>query len=244
MKAVVQRVTRASVTVGGEQISAIGRGICVLLGISLEDTQKELEHMVRKILNLRVFEDESGKHWSKSVMDKQYEVLCVSQFTLQCVLKGNKPDFHLAMPAEQAESFYKGFLEQLRKAYRPELIKGDELHLDHPCVPFAEKAMATHSSTLAWKIPWTEEPDGKFGAYMQVHIQNDGPVTIELESPAPGAAASDPKQLSKLEKQQQRKEKTRAKGPSESSKERSAPRKEDRSASSGAEGDVSSEREP
>ena len=94
-------------------------------------------------------------------MDKQYEVLCVSQFTLQCVLKGNKPDFHLAMPAEQAESFYQGFLEQLRKAYRPELIK-----------------------------------DGKFGAYMQVHIQNDGPVTIELESPAPGAAASDPKQVS------------------------------------------------
>ncbi|XP_054111231.1 D-aminoacyl-tRNA deacylase 1 isoform X2 [Callithrix jacchus] len=159
MKAVVQRVTRASVTVGGEQISAIGRGICVLLGISLEDTQKELEHMVRKILNLRVFEDESGKHWSKSVMDKQYEVLCVSQFTLQCVLKGNKPDFHLAMPTEQAEGFYNSFLEQLRKTYRPELIK-----------------------------------DGKFGAYMQVHIQNDGPVTIELESPAPGTATSDPKQ--------------------------------------------------
>ncbi|XP_047601816.1 D-aminoacyl-tRNA deacylase 1 isoform X1 [Lutra lutra] len=222
MKAVVQRVTRASVTakscillyvvitnIGGEQISAIGRGICVLLGISLEDTQKEVEHMVRKILNLRVFEDESGKHWSKSVMDKQYEVLCISQFTLQCVLKGNKPDFHLAMPTEQAESFYNSFLEQLRKTYRPELIK-----------------------------------DGKFGAYMQVHIQNDGPVTIELESPALGAATSDPKQLSKLEKQQQRKEKTRAKGPSESSKERNAPRKEDRSASSGAEGDVSSEREP
>ena len=124
MKAMVQRVTWASVTVGGEQISTIGRGICVLLGISLEDTQKELEHMVWKILNLRVFEDEGGKHWSKSVMDKQYEVLCVSQFTLQCVLKGNKPDFHLAMPAEQAESFYQGFLEQLRKAYRPELIKG------------------------------------------------------------------------------------------------------------------------
>jgi D-tyrosyl-tRNA(Tyr) deacylase len=81
-------------------------------------------HRVRKILNLRVFEDESGKHWSKSVMDKQYEVLCVSQFTLQCVLKGNKPDFHLAMPTEQAEGFYNNFLEQLRKTYRPELIKG------------------------------------------------------------------------------------------------------------------------
>ncbi|KAK7815798.1 hypothetical protein U0070_025258 [Myodes glareolus] len=118
-------------------------------------------HRVRKILNLRVFEDESGKHWSKSVMDKQYEVLCVSQFTLQCVLKGNKPDFHLAMPTEQAESFYNSFLEQLRKSYRPELVR-----------------------------------DGKFGAYMQVHIQNDGPVTIELESPAPGAANADPKQVS------------------------------------------------
>ncbi|XP_077167034.1 D-aminoacyl-tRNA deacylase 1 isoform X2 [Paroedura picta] len=149
MKAIVQRVTRASVTVGGEQISSIGRGICVLLGLSVEDTQKELEHMVRKILNLRVFEDESGKHWSKSVMDKQYEVLCVSQFTLQCVLKGNKPDYHMAMPTDQAESFYNSFLEQLRKTYKSELIK-----------------------------------DGKFGAHMQVHIQNDGPVTIELESPA------------------------------------------------------------
>ncbi|XP_039386847.1 D-aminoacyl-tRNA deacylase 1 isoform X1 [Mauremys reevesii] len=157
MKAIIQRVTQASVTVGGEQISSIGRGICVLLGISLEDTHKELEHMVRKILNLRVFEDESGKHWSKSVMDKQYEVLCVSQFTLQCILKGNKPDYHMAMPAEQAESFYNNFLEQLKKAYKPELIK-----------------------------------DGKFGAYMQVNIQNDGPVTIELESPA---ATMDPKQL-------------------------------------------------
>ncbi|XP_019399392.1 PREDICTED: D-tyrosyl-tRNA(Tyr) deacylase 1 [Crocodylus porosus] len=158
MKAIIQRVSQASVTVGGEQISSIGRGICVLLGISLEDTQRELEHMVRKILNLRVFEDESGKHWSKSVMDKQFEVLCVSQFTLQCILKGNKPDYHMAMPSEQAEPFYNNFLEQLRKAYKPELIK-----------------------------------DGKFGAYMQVHIQNDGPVTIELESPA---ATVDPKQVS------------------------------------------------
>uniref|UniRef100_A0A8C5RTE7 D-aminoacyl-tRNA deacylase n=1 Tax=Laticauda laticaudata TaxID=8630 RepID=A0A8C5RTE7_LATLA len=139
---------KISLIVGEEQISSIGRGICVLLGISVEDTQKELEHMVRKILNLRVFEDESGKQWSKSVMDKQYEVLCVSQFTLQCILKGNKPDYHMAMPSDQAESFYNSFLEHLRKAYKTELIK-----------------------------------DGKFGEYMQVHIQNDGPVTIELESP-------------------------------------------------------------
>lgn len=57
-------------------------------------------------------------------MDKQYEVLCVSQFTLQCILKGNKPDYHMAMPSDQAESFYNSFLEHLRKAYKPELIKG------------------------------------------------------------------------------------------------------------------------
>ncbi|XP_041063193.1 D-aminoacyl-tRNA deacylase 1 isoform X2 [Carcharodon carcharias] len=156
MKAIIQRVAKASVTVGEEQISSIGRGICVLLGISVEDTQKDMEYMVRKILNLRLFEDENGKHWCKSVMDKQYEILLVSQFTLQCVLKGNKPDFHLAMGAEQSETFYNGLLQHIRKAYKPELVK-----------------------------------DGKFGAYMQVHIQNDGPVTIELESPT---GPSDPKQ--------------------------------------------------
>ncbi|CAH2253154.1 D-aminoacyl-tRNA deacylase 1 [Pelobates cultripes] len=193
--------------VGDEQISSIGRGICVLLGISVEDTQKDVDYMVRKILNLRIFADESGKPWCKSVMDKQYEVLCVSQFTLQCILKGNKPDYHMAMPSEQAEPFYNDFLQHMKRAYKPELIK-----------------------------------DGKFGAYMQVNIQNDGPVTIELEPPA---STTDPKYFTKLEKQQQRKEKTRTKGPSESSREKSVPRnKEDPSASSGAEGDVSSEREP
>lgn len=97
----------------------------LVLNGTTEKLQKSFSSpRVRKILNLRVFEDESGKHWSKSVMDKQYEVLCVSQFTLQCILKGNKPDYHMAMPTEQAESFYNNFLEQLRKAYKPELIKG------------------------------------------------------------------------------------------------------------------------
>ncbi|KAL6455878.1 hypothetical protein MHYP_G00357290 [Metynnis hypsauchen] len=207
MKAIIQRVTKASVTVGEEQISSIGRGLCVLLGISADDTQRDAEYMVRKILNLRVFEDENGRAWSHSVMDKELEVLCVSQFTLQCVLKGNKPDFHLAMPAELAQPFYNNILEQMKSAYKPELIK-----------------------------------DGQFGAYMQVQIQNDGPVTIHLESPT---GPTDAKQLLKLEKQQQRKEKTRPKGSSESGREKGALRsKADSNASSGAEGDVSSEREP
>lgn len=80
---------------------------------------------VRKILNLRVFEDENGRAWSRSVMDRDLEVLCVSQFTLQCILKGNKPDFHSAMPAEKAQPFYNNILEQLRRAYKPEHIKGE-----------------------------------------------------------------------------------------------------------------------
>ncbi|CAL8331066.1 unnamed protein product [Merluccius merluccius] len=207
MKAIIQRVTAASVAVGGEQVSAIGRGLCVLLGISVEDTQKDVDYIVRKILNLRLFEDENGRAWSKSVVDRGFEVLCVSQFTLQCVLKGNKPDFHAAMPAELAQPFYSHLLESMRCAYKPELIK-----------------------------------DGEFGAKMQVNIQNDGPVTIELTSPT---VPSDPKQMAKHEKQQQRKEKTRSKGPSESSREKGAPRsRPDPNASSGADGDVSSEREP
>lgn len=54
-----------------------------------------------------------------------YEVLCVSQFTLQCILKGNKPDFHAAMPAELAQPFYNSILERMRSTYKPELIKGE-----------------------------------------------------------------------------------------------------------------------
>ncbi|TMS23502.1 Sodium/potassium/calcium exchanger 3 [Larimichthys crocea] len=159
-----------------------------------------LRKQVRKILNLRLFEDENGRAWTKSVMDRDFEVLCVSQFTLQCILKGNKPDFHSAMPAELAQPFYDSIMENMRSTYKPELIK-----------------------------------DGKFGAYMQVHIQNDGPVTIELTSPT---GPTDPKQLSKQEKQQQRKEKTRSKGPSESSREKGLQRhRQDHNASSGAEAD-------
>lgn len=79
---------------------------------------------IRKILNLRLFADENGRVWSKSVMDMDYEVLCVSQFTLQCILKGNKPDFHSAMSAELAQPFYNNILENMRSIYKPEHIKG------------------------------------------------------------------------------------------------------------------------
>lgn len=166
MRAVVQRVVKASVTVDDELISSIGRGICVLVGISRDDTKKDVEYMVRKLLNLRIFEDDKGKRWSTSVKDKQYEILLVSQFTLYCTLKGNKPDFHLSMGPDKSEAFYSEFVEQLRKAYVPELVK-----------------------------------DGKFGAFMQIHIQNDGPVTINLESPQqkPSSAAVLPEESKEME---------------------------------------------
>ncbi|XP_035737818.1 D-aminoacyl-tRNA deacylase 1-like isoform X1 [Vespa mandarinia] len=122
MKAVIQRVTSASVTVDNKVISSIGNGLCVLIGITRGDTLADIKYIVRKILNTKVFENDKKK-WSASVMDKQYEILCISQFTLYHVLKGNKLDFHRAMPAQESEPFYKIFLNELGKNYKPELIK-------------------------------------------------------------------------------------------------------------------------
>ncbi|XP_026761521.2 D-aminoacyl-tRNA deacylase [Galleria mellonella] len=148
MKALIQRVMNASVTVNGQIISSIGQGICVLIGISSNDTIKDIEYIIRKILSIKIFDDESNKRWKKSVVDKQLEVLCVSQFTLYNTWKGTKPDFHNAMPGEKSKEFYEKFLQMLRNQYIPDKVK-----------------------------------DGEFGAYMQVSIQNDGPVTFEIESP-------------------------------------------------------------
>ncbi|XP_017062159.1 D-aminoacyl-tRNA deacylase isoform X1 [Drosophila ficusphila] len=147
MRAVIQRVKAAKVTVLDELVSSIGPGLCVLVGIKASDTAKDVEYLVRKILALRLFED-NDKRWQKSVKDLNLELLCISQFTLYHRLKGNKPDFSAAMKEEEAQKLYNHFLERLVQSYDSSKIK-----------------------------------DGKFGAYMQVHIENDGPVTINLESP-------------------------------------------------------------
>merc|ERR1711994_917371 len=99
----VQRVVKASVSVGDDLVSSIGQGLCVLVGISKYDTHKDMEYMVRKLVNLRLWDNDQGKRWSCSVKDKNFEILCVSQFTLYCTLKGNKPDYHMAMGAEQSQ---------------------------------------------------------------------------------------------------------------------------------------------
>ncbi|CAG2182067.1 unnamed protein product [Oppiella nova] len=111
MKAIIQRVQNASVyvttlVVNDQMVSQIGRGLCLLIGISRDDTKEDMDYMVRKILSLRIFDAEDGKRWSASVVDKKYEILSVSQFTLYSHLKGNKPDFHHAMDTKKSQLFY------------------------------------------------------------------------------------------------------------------------------------------
>ncbi|KAH8556567.1 D-tyrosyl-tRNA deacylase [Umbelopsis sp. PMI_123] len=123
MRAVLQRVARASVIVDEQVVSSIGKGICVLVGISVDDNESDIDYMVRKLLTLRVF-DEGGAMWKKSVQDMDLELLCVSQFTLFAkTTKGSKPDFHSSMKTAEANEMYKKFLDKLGVAYKPEKIK-------------------------------------------------------------------------------------------------------------------------
>ncbi|CAB4401266.1 D-tyrosyl-tRNA deacylase [Rhizophagus irregularis] len=123
MRAVLQRVLNASVTVN-TQVSSIDRGLCILLGIAFDDTIDDLEYMVKKILKVRVFEDEKGEEmWSRSVKDAGLEILCVSQFTLYGSLSKNKPSFHNAMKANESKEMYSTFLNRLKQEYVEERIK-------------------------------------------------------------------------------------------------------------------------
>ena len=101
MKAVLQRVTHAEVAVDGEVVGSCGHGFMVLLGVAEGDTQKDAELLCRKIVNLRVFEDDAGK-MNRSILDVEGEMLVISQFTLMANCRhGNRPDFMAsAKPAE------------------------------------------------------------------------------------------------------------------------------------------------
>ncbi|WP_373844698.1 D-aminoacyl-tRNA deacylase [Clostridium sp.] len=145
MRAIVQRVKESKVQVEGKIVGEIGKGLNVLLGISVEDKKEDVTYMKDKILNLRIFEDEEGK-LNRSLLDVQGELLIISQFTLygDC-RKGRRPSFVKALGGEKAYILYNEFVEQ---------CKG-----------------AVHNVQT-----------GEFGADMLVSIENDGPVTVMIDS--------------------------------------------------------------
>src|SRR5579872_7475003 len=116
MRAVLQRVTRASVEVDGQVVGEIGAGILVLLGVAKPDTAADAELLAAKILNLRIFADETGK-MNRSLLDTGGALLVVSQFTLygDC-RKGRRPSFDAAAPPEQARAVYEHFVALARGA--------------------------------------------------------------------------------------------------------------------------------
>jgi len=115
MKAVIQRVTSCTVSVNNQTVGAIGNGLVVLLGMAHHDTAAEVEWMVKKIINLRIFSDENGK-MNLSVKDSGGELLVVSQFTLysECE-KGNRPSFGKAAEPEKANSLYELFVAKCKE---------------------------------------------------------------------------------------------------------------------------------
>ncbi|UKP00859.1 D-aminoacyl-tRNA deacylase [Nostoc sp. UHCC 0870] len=146
MRVIVQRVKSSQVTVNGEVIGKIDRGLNLLVGIADTDTDAEIDWMARKCLELRLFPDEEGgDRWQKSVQEIGGELLVVSQFTLygDC-RKGRRPSFDRSANPSQAEELYKSFVAKLQ--------------------------------TSGLRVE-----TGKFGAMMQVSIENDGPVTLILE---------------------------------------------------------------
>lgn len=113
MRAVVQRVSKASVTVEGEIISKIGLGLLVLLGVENEDAKADLEWLSRKIVNLRIFNDEEGV-MNKSLIEVKGDAIVVSQFTLHAsTKKGNRPSYLKAAKPEIAIPIYENFVERL-----------------------------------------------------------------------------------------------------------------------------------
>ena len=152
MRAVVQRVKRASVDVDGATVSSIGLGLMVLVGIHTEDTLEDAQWLANKVLKARCFSDVDGTMWKESVTSDREprQLLFVSQFTLHgSFAKGNKPDLHNVMPPGPAKQLYDEFLT-IVKSTIPD--GNGKVH------------------------------DGVFGALMEVSLVNDGPITFTLDS--------------------------------------------------------------
>lgn len=145
MRALLQRVSKASVTVNGQTISAMGNGLLILLGVGHGDSEEQAKFLAEKIANLRVFEDEQGKT-NLSVLDVKGEAIVVSQFTLYAdTRKGRRPSFTDAALPEVAEPLVNRFVELLR-SYGVSTQTGKfgahmevEIHNDGPVTIWLEK---------------------------------------------------------------------------------------------------------
>jgi D-tyrosyl-tRNA(Tyr) deacylase len=114
MRCVVQRVTSCSVTVEGETVGSIQKGLLVFLGVGADDSDREIEYCADKVINMRIYPDEQGK-MNLSVLDTGGSILVVSQFTLYGDMrKGRRPSYNNAAPPEKAEEVYEKFLTRLR----------------------------------------------------------------------------------------------------------------------------------
>ena len=146
MRIVVQRVRSASVSIDGKEVSAIGRGLLVLVGVENGDSEEDMRWIVGKTVGLRIFDDENGV-MNRSVLDVGGDVLAVSQFTLTAsTKKGNRPSYIRAAGHETAVPLYEKYCEAVSEAIGKPVGRG------------------------------------VFGADMLVSLQNDGPVTIIIDS--------------------------------------------------------------
>ena len=145
MRALVQRVTKASVAVAGETVGAIGPGLVILLGVSKEDGEADARYLVEKITHLRIFADDENR-FNRSALDVGAELLVVSQFTLYAdTRKGRRPDFNQAAGPEEAKRLY-----------------------EHTVQLFRDSGITVAT--------------GRFQEHMLVTLENDGPVTLMLDS--------------------------------------------------------------
>lgn len=144
MRILVQRSKESSVIVDNKQVGRINKGYVIFVGFKNNDTEKDIDYLINKLLNLRIFEDEFH-NMNKNIKEVSGEILSISQFTLYSdTKKGNRPSFKDAMEFDKAQSLYQLFNDKLKKY----------IHVE----------------------------TGIFGADMLVNINNDGPVTIMLES--------------------------------------------------------------
>jgi D-tyrosyl-tRNA(Tyr) deacylase len=125
MKIVIQRVSKASVTINKNKVAEINNGLLILLGIVVEDAQEDIDFLVRKITNLRIFNDENGV-MNHSLLETKGAVIVVPQFTLQAsTKKGNRPSYIKAAKPEIAIPLYKNFLQTLEKELHKKVQTGE-----------------------------------------------------------------------------------------------------------------------